>query len=145
MCGQASAAHRRGLQVRQPFRDASHIAGRPDRVLGQRSIDVISGLNLLEAITLPPAFTIVAFAAGAMEEGYPHAVADLNVLDLRSQLLDNADTLVAQDQGQMRQLGRIRQEQVGMANATRLDPYEYLTRRRRRHRNIQDFDGSTWA
>ena len=80
-----------------------------------------------------------------MEESYPHTIAGFEVIDVRPQLLDYANALVAKDQGQVWQLRGSCQKQVGMANATRLDLYEHLARLRRRHRYIQNLDGRSWT
>jgi hypothetical protein len=126
---QARAQQRRGLQigVSVGHGEAEALVGRG--VLGVAAVELVAGESGPVAEVLPSREAVSTSTIGVTEPGHPDPVAGRKVLYVLPGLLDDADDLMARDQGVLR-VGQlpIYHVQIRAAHTAGADPDQDLPR-----------------
>ena len=132
--GGQDVPHEDGLLVGHPGWNVLHrvVGVGHDDVLGLAAAEAAEVLavaerRLVDALVEPALSAQRAVPAGG-EEARDHAVAGLEALDLRADLLDDADELVAEDRTLVHRRVAVKDVQVGTANGAEGDPDEGVVR-----------------
>ncbi len=125
----ARAGERGGVDRVNPLGHLDDVAGVGARVLAEATVDRVAHVLLLEAERLPAGHAVVAGAAGVGEPRHGHTVAQRDLGHAGAGLDDDADALVAGNEGWRGLHGpvAVSRMDVGVAEARRLDLHQDLT------------------
>ncbi|MGX1480162.1 UNVERIFIED_CONTAM: hypothetical protein RKD50_008970 [Streptomyces canus] len=120
--GHAGAGQRGGVAGVDAVGDQGGEVGRGEHLLGVAAVHAVAGVDLLLAQGLPAGQAVLAPPAGPAQPGHGHPLPDLQVSHALAERLDEADALMAGDEGRGGLDGpvAVRGMDVGVAQPRRL-------------------------